>query len=87
MINGNEGYKMGDQKLSFEESLARLESIVEHLERGDIALQESLQLFEEGSVLLSDCNQMLEKAEQKVVQLRKGTDRQPVEYPLDHDND
>ncbi|MBR0160703.1 MAG: exodeoxyribonuclease VII small subunit [Oscillospiraceae bacterium] len=73
---------MSDTKLSFEESLKRLEEIVEHLERGDIALQDSLQLFEEGSALLAGCNQMLEEAEQKVVQLRKGSDRKPVESPF-----
>ena len=76
---------MGENKLSFEQSLTRLESIVEHLERGDIPLQESLQLFEEGSTLLAECNRMLEEAEQKVVQLRKGADGQPVEYPFETD--
>ena len=37
---------MAGKKLSFEESLARLEEIVRHLEKGDLPLSESLSLFE-----------------------------------------
>ena len=70
---------MSDKKLSFEEALKRLEEIVTHLEQGDITLQESLSFFEEGTKLLTACNRMLEEAEQKVVLLRKGEDRQPEE--------
>ena len=69
--------------MTFESSMKRLEEIVSHLEKGDIPLQESLSLFEEGSGLLKDCNRMLEEAEQKVVQLKKGADRQPEELPFE----
>ncbi|MCR5090192.1 MAG: exodeoxyribonuclease VII small subunit [Oscillospiraceae bacterium] len=74
---------MDEKKLSFEESMKRLEEIVTHLEKGDISLQESLTLFEEGSSLLKDCSRMLDEAEQKVVQLRKSTNREPEEYPYE----
>ncbi len=74
---------MPEQKLSFEEAMKRLDEIVTHLERGDISLQESLNYFEEGSRLLAECNRMLEEAEQKVVQLRKGENRLPEELPFD----
>ena len=73
---------MSERKLSFEESLKRLDEIVSHLEQGDITLQESLSCFEEGTKLLAECNRMLEEAEQKVVLLRKGEDRQPEEFPF-----
>ena len=53
------------------------------LERGDVALEESLSLFEEGSRLLASCNQMLDAAEQKVIMLKKGSDGAPVELPFD----
>ena len=76
---------MASKKLSFEESLAKLEEIVRHLEKGDMPLGESLKLFEEGTSLLASCNKMLDDAEQKVVKLRKGSDRQPVETPFEED--
>ena len=73
---------MAEQQ-SFEQSLARLDEIVRHLEKGDLPLSDSLALFEEGTGLLAQCNQMLEEAEQKVVKLRKGADRQPEELPFE----
>lgn len=74
---------MEQQKLSFEESMQRLDGIVKRLEHGDVALEESLSLFEEGSKLLASCNQMLDAAEQKVIMLKKGNDGAPVELPFD----
>lgn len=76
---------MAEKKLSFEESLTRLEEIVRHLERGDMPLEDSLKLFEEGNKLLVNCGKMLDNAEQKVVKLKKGADRAPVELPLDEE--
>ncbi len=74
------------EKKSFEQSLARLDEIVRHLEKGDLSLSESLALFEEGTGLLNSCGRMLEEAEQKVVKLRKGADRQPEELPFEDEN-
>ena len=59
---------------SFEESLKKLESIVEQLEKGDLALEDSLKLFEEGVNLSSACKQELETAEGKVQMLVKQRD-------------
>ena len=73
---------MADDR-SFEQKLSRLDEIVRHLEKGDLPLSDSLSLFEEGTGLLSDCSRMLEDAEQKVVKLRKGADRQPEELPFE----
>lgn len=70
------------QAMSFEQSLGRLDAIVRHLEKGDLPLSDSLALFEEGTGLLASCSKMLEEAEQKVVKLRKGADRQPEELPF-----
>ena len=74
---------MAQKKLSFEQSLARLDEIVRHLEKGDMPLSESLSLYEEGTALLSSCSKMLDQAEQKVVKLKKGADRAPVEMPFE----
>ena len=74
---------MSAKKPSFEESLTRLDEIVRHLEKGDLPLSDSLSLFEEGTKLLSACSKMLDEAEQKVVKLRKGADRQPEEIPFE----
>ena len=68
---------------SFEQKLSRLDEIVRHLEKGDLPLSDSLALFEEGTDLLTACSKMLEEAEQKVVKLRKGADRQPEELPFE----
>jgi len=51
---------------SFEESLKKLESIVDKLEKGDLSLEESLKLFEEGVGLSATCKKELEEAEGKV---------------------
>ena len=74
---------MKAKKLSFEESLKRLEEIVKHLERGDLPLEDSLSLFEEGTKLIHSCSTMLEAAEQKVSLLRVSADGNCEEVPFD----
>ena len=51
---------------SFEESLKQLESIIAKLERGDLPLEESVRLFEEGVKLSNSCKGDLEAAEGKI---------------------
>lgn len=77
---------MAGKKLSFEQSMARLDEIVRHLEKGDMPLNDSLALFEEGAALIRSCEKQLDEAEQKVVKLRKGPDRQPEELPFEDEN-
>ena len=52
--------------LSFEKGLERLEKIVQELEQGDLPLERSLELFEEGMKLSGNCRRQLEEAENKV---------------------
>ncbi|HET6169436.1 MAG TPA: exodeoxyribonuclease VII small subunit [Terracidiphilus sp.] len=59
---------------SFEESLKKLESLVAKLEKGDLSLEESLKLFEEGVGLSAACKEELEAAEGKVQMLIKQRD-------------
>ena len=77
---------MTGKKLSFEQSMARLDEIVHHLEKGDMPLNDSLALFEEGTALIRSCEKQLDEAEQKVVKLRKGPDREPEELPFEDEN-
>lgn len=74
------------QTMSFEEALGRLEEIVRHLEKGDLPLNDSLVLYEEGTGLIASCSKMLDEAEQKVVKLRKGPDRSPIESAFEEEN-
>jgi len=59
------------QSLGFEESLGKLEEIVEQLEEGDLTLEESLQAFEEGMALYRRCVEVLEKSRNRVEMLLK----------------
>jgi exodeoxyribonuclease VII small subunit len=59
---------------TFEESLKKLESVVDQLEKGDLPLEESLRLFEEGVSLSAVCKQELDAAEGKVQLLIKQRD-------------
>ncbi len=61
---------MGEvEKLSFEDALRRLEEVVERLEKGDLPLEESLRLFQEGTALVRHCEGLLRAAEAKVEML------------------
>ncbi|HYL92296.1 MAG TPA: exodeoxyribonuclease VII small subunit [Alphaproteobacteria bacterium] len=55
----------------FEDSLQRLEKIVDQLEKGNVPLEQALKLFEEGVQLSSSCRKELEEAEGKVEILLK----------------
>lgn len=57
--------------LNFEASLAELERIVKELEKGDLPLEQSLQLFEAGMHLSAECKRQLEEAESRVEMLMK----------------
>jgi exodeoxyribonuclease VII small subunit len=61
-----------DREPDFEESLRRLEAIVGRLEAGELPLEETLRLFEEGQTLVRNCGSLLERAEQRVKELVEG---------------
>lgn len=60
---------MGKTVQSFETAIRRLEEIVDTLESGDLSLEESIRIFEEGVGLTRTCSKQLEQAEQKVSRL------------------
>ncbi|MEC7935189.1 MAG: exodeoxyribonuclease VII small subunit [Candidatus Neomarinimicrobiota bacterium] len=63
-----------DKQMHFEEAFKRLEQIVGNLESGDLSLEESMKLFEEGIRLTEACKSRLEDAEQKIQLLLKNSD-------------
>lgn len=71
------------QSPSFEEALARLETIVESMESGDVPLAELLAKFEEGNTLLKTCEARLKDAELKIEQLKKQKDGTAALTPFD----
>lgn len=71
--------KENPESLSFEQSMARLEQIVRAMERGDVPLEQSLRLFEEGTALVRSCSALLDAAELQVRQVMKGPDGAPIE--------
>ena len=70
------------EKLTFEEALARLEETVRLLESGNVPLDDSLALFEEGIALVRLCNGKLDTAEQKVVKLKISGSGSVIEEPM-----
>ena len=70
--------KTETQSKNFEASLAALEKIVRELERGDLPLEESLKLFEQGVKLSRECQERLSQAERRVEVLLRDTEGRPV---------
>ena len=76
---------MSEEKQTFEQKLGRLEQIVAALEKGDAPLADSLALLTEGTTLIAQCSDELDRAEQQVVKLMKGSDGAPVELPFEEE--
>ena len=70
---------MNKKNATFEENMARLEQIVRAMEKGDVPLEESLKLFQEGTALVQTCGKMLDKAEQQVTKIVTQADGSPAE--------
>ena len=70
---------MNHQNKSFEENMQRLEQIVRAMERGDVALDESLKLFREGTQLVEYCGKLLDEAELQVKKISVSPDGTPNE--------
>lgn len=64
---------------TFEENMQRLEQIVRAMERGDVPLEESLKLFQEGTKLVESCGKLLDKAELQVRKIVPAADGTPSE--------
>ena len=69
---------MSKESMNFEQSMARLEQIVRAMERGDVALEESLKLFQEGTQLVQQCSKLLHDAQLQIRQVMTAADGSPV---------
>lgn len=67
-----------EQPKSFEASLDALEKIVKELERGDLPLEKSLELFEQGIALSRQCQERLSQAERRIEVLLRDNQGRPV---------
>lgn len=76
---------MNQKNHTFEENMNRLEQIVRAMERGDVALEESLKLFQEGTQLVRDCSKLLDEAELQVRKIVTAPDGSPVEEAFEYD--
>ncbi|MDA3856701.1 MAG: exodeoxyribonuclease VII small subunit [Roseovarius sp.] len=65
-------------EMSFEQAMKELEQVVGRLERGDVALEESITLYERGAVLKKRCEAKLKEAEEKVAAITLDGDGQPT---------
>lgn len=78
--------KKAVEKLDFEKSMQELETLIEHMEEGDISLEEALKHFERGISLTRSCQNALKSAEQQV-QILLEKNGQPTLAGFDNDND
>ena len=64
---------------SFEEKMQRLEEIVKTMERGEVSLDASMKLFQEGTELVRACTELLDNAEMQVSKISAAEDGMPIE--------
>ena len=76
---------MNQKNHTFEENMQRLEQIVRAMERGDVALEESLKLFQEGTALVEACGKLLDEAELQVKKIVTAVDGSPVEEVFEYE--
>ncbi len=75
---------MNPTNKTFEENMQRLEQIVRAMEKGDVPLDESMKLFQEGTALVSACGKLLDEAQLQVNKIASGADGSPVEEDFEH---
>ena len=86
MPNAPKHVAAAGKELPFEEALQKLESVVEQMESGDLALETLLARFEEGTRLIKYCHTRLSEAELKISQLEKEAAGDPVLKPASDTN-
>lgn len=76
---------MNHQNQTFESAMQRLEQIVRAMERGDVPLEESLKLFQEGTELVRSCGKLLDEAQMQITKIVTAPDGSPVEEAFGDD--
>lgn len=70
---------MNQKTATFEQSMARLEQIVRAMEQGDVSLEDSMKLFQEGTELVKNCGKLLDDAQLQVKKILSAQDGTPTE--------
>lgn len=76
---------MTENNKTFEESMLRLEQIVRIMEKGEVSLEESMELFREGTSLVQRCGELLDNAELQIQKVTAGGNGEPVEEAFEDD--
>ena len=76
---------MNKNNYTFETNMQRLEQIVRAMERGDVPLEESLKLFQEGTKLVESCGKLLDDAELQVKKIAVNINGDPVEEGFENE--
>jgi len=76
-----------DKPKTFESSLEELERIVRHLEQGELPLEKSLELFEQGVKLSRECQERLNQAERRIEILMRDSQGRPAARPFEVDSE
>ena len=79
--------KKNSQKLTVEQAMLRMEQIQEIIQKGEISLNKSVELFEEAAKLYAFCNDKLNELEDRVKILSKSTDGKIIEIPFEVDDE
>ena len=76
---------MSQNNPTFEDNMKRLEQIVRAMERGEVPLEESLKMFQEGTELVRSCSKILNEAQLMVKKIASAPDGSPTEedFPVD----
>lgn len=76
---------MNPKNKTFEENMQRLEQIVRAMEKGDVPLEDSMKLFQEGTGLVAACSKLLDDAELQVRKIMTDPQGNPVEVEFAED--
>lgn len=76
---------MNENNQTFEASMGRLEQIVRAMEQGNVPLEESLKLFQEGTELVRNCGKLLDDAQLQIQKVMTAADGSPVMEDFQHE--
>ncbi|HYF13650.1 MAG TPA: exodeoxyribonuclease VII small subunit [Phycisphaerales bacterium] len=79
--------KVNPRDLTFEQAMERVEEIAHRLESGEVGLEQAIDEYEQGMALLRRCNEVLERAEQRVEELTRKRKSEGTESTDDEDDD
>ena len=73
---------MSEEKLSFEQAMKELDSIISRMDSGEMPLEQSVENFKRGTELIKYCDTLLDSFEKSITAVTAGKDGQPEEVPV-----